>query len=196
MYHRYDGVTPWEETLDSLAAARAAGAIQFVGVSALTAGELEKVHAACQKRDLPLVAAESRYSIVRREAELDVMPACVDLGIGLLPFYPLEGGLLTGKYRRGTPPPADSRFGQAAAIWPTDKWLTDSAFNQVEAVEAFASAEGITLLELAIGALLAKPAVASVIAGASTPAQVQHNVSAAAWRPTEDQLKRLSELAM
>jgi aryl-alcohol dehydrogenase-like predicted oxidoreductase len=193
MYHAFDGVTPWEETLDALAQAHSTGAIRSVGVSGLTAPELQKVHAACVERDLPLVAAESRYSIARRHVERDVLPACVELGVGLLPFYPLEGGLLTGKYRRGTTPSADSRFGQDSAIWPTDKWLTESSFDRVEALERFADGEGISLLQLAIGALIAQPGVGSVIAGASTPGQVRANVDAAQWQPTQDQLTRLAQ---
>ena len=97
---------------------------------------------------------------------------------GLLPYYPLESGLLTGKYRRGEDPPADSRFVGNATVWPAERWLTDEAFDAVEALEAFADERGVLAARLAIGGLAAMPTVGSVIAGATTPAQVQANARA------------------
>ena len=132
---------------------------------------------------------------MRRDVERELLPACERLGIGVLPYLPLEGGLLTGKYRRGEPPPADSRFASLTQFWPRESFLTEEAFDRVEALERYASERGISLLDVAIGGLIAMPAVGSVIAGATRPEHVQANVRAAQWVPSDEDLAELRALA-
>ena len=116
------------------------------------------------------------------------MPACERFGIGVLPFFPLANGLLTGKYRRGAPPPPNSRL----ASRPDG--IDEDALEVVEQIEAFAAERGVSVLDVAIGGLAAQPAVASVIAGATTPEQVTANVAAGTWQPTIDDLDALDEI--
>ncbi len=118
------------------------------------------------------------------------MPALEHYGIGLLPYYPLANGLLTGKYRRGEPAPDNSRI----KAWGREALLTEATFDTLESLEAFAHARGVELLDVAIGGLAAKPAVASVIAGATSRDQVQGNVAAGEWAPSADDLAELDEI--
>ncbi|MBW8802055.1 MAG: aldo/keto reductase, partial [Streptomyces sp.] len=136
------------------------------------------------------VSAQNEYSWLRRGIEQDLVPALVEYGIGLLPYFPLASGLLSGKYRRGEPAPADSRL----AAWGRESDLTDDTFDVLEALSSFAASRGVELLDVAIGGLAARPAVASVIAGATSREQVVRNVAAGAWRPTADDLEELSEI--
>jgi aryl-alcohol dehydrogenase-like predicted oxidoreductase len=129
------------------------------------------------------VSAQNHYSLLEREAERELLPTCERLGIGVLPYFPLASGRLTGKYRRGEPHPEGTRLGAED--------LTDEHFNRLEALERYAEARGRTLLEVAIGGLLAQPAVASVIAGATKPEQVRANAAASDWEPSEEDLREL-----
>lgn len=194
MYHRPDRETPMAETIGAIAEAIRAGKARYAAVSNVTAEQLEEAAAAARAEGVPLVAVENRYSIVRREADADVVPAAERLGVGLLPYYPLESGLLTGRYRRGEDPPPDSRFAEKADIWPADRWLTDDAFDRLEQVEALAGRAGATVLEVAIGGLAALPTVGSVIAGATRPEQVRANAAAVRWTPDEETLAALNSL--
>jgi aryl-alcohol dehydrogenase-like predicted oxidoreductase len=134
------------------------------------------------------VSAQNQYSLLRREAEEELLPVCKRLGLGVLPYFPLASGLLTGKYKRGEPAPEGTRLaGRADA-------LADDRFDRVEALERFASERGVTLLQVAVGGLLAQPAIASVIAGATKPEQVQANVAAADWEPTEEDVAALNAI--
>ena len=193
MYHRPDGVTPLTETLGALGELASNGKIRFAGLSNVDAGQIEQAAAFAQREGVPLVAIENRYSLARRDAEADVMPLCVRLGLGFLPYYPLESGLLTGKYRRGEPVPAESRFDTRPGIWSPDRWLNGKMFERKEALESFAAERGLSLLEVALGGAAAMPAVASVIAGATKPEQVKANI-AADWTPSDDDLAALQEL--
>jgi aryl-alcohol dehydrogenase-like predicted oxidoreductase len=136
------------------------------------------------------ISAQNEYSLLKRDIEDDLVPALEEYGIGLLPFFPLASGLLTGKYRRGEPPPPGSRI----QAWGRESALTDEAFDIIEGLTAFASARSISLLDVAIGGLAAQPAVASVIAGATSADQVKANVAAARWHPSLDDLAELDEL--
>jgi len=193
MYHRPDGVTPLTETLGALGELASNGKIRFAGLSNVDAGQIEQAAAFAQREGVPLVAIENRYSLARRDAEADVMPLCVRLGLGFLPYYPLESGLLTGKYRRGEPVPAESRFDTRPGIWSPDRWLNGKMFERKEALESFAAERGLSLLEVALGGAAAMPAVASVIAGATRPDQVKANV-AVDWTPSADDLAALREI--
>ena len=124
------------------------------------------------------MSAQNQYSLLRREAEEELLPVCERLGLGVLPYFPLASGLLTGKYQRGEPAPEGTRLADR------DEAFTDETFDRLEALEAFAEQRGVTLLEVAIGGLLAQPAVASVIAGATKPEQVRANAAAGEWEPS------------
>jgi aryl-alcohol dehydrogenase-like predicted oxidoreductase len=118
-----------------------------------------------------------------------VIPACQRYGIGVLPYYPLANGLLTGKYKRGEPPPPRSRLAERG-ITPTEE-----TFDRLEGLEKYAVQRGLTLLEVAVGGLAAQPGVTSVVAGATRPDQVRANVTAALWEPTQEDLEELAALA-
>jgi len=194
-YHRYDGETPLEETFGVLNELVREGKIRWVGLSKVEPAWLEQAAAVAAALDVPLITVQHRYSLVHREPELELLPLCERLGLSVLPNYPLEGGLLSGKYRRGEAPPPDSRFASMQAHWPQEEWLTDDAFDRVDALERFAEDRGISLLEVAIGGLAAMPAVGSVISGATRPEQVHANARAAQWVPSADDVDELKRLA-
>jgi aryl-alcohol dehydrogenase-like predicted oxidoreductase len=194
-YHKVDDETPLEETFGTLASLVREGKIRWAGLPPLEAHELEHAVGVAQAVGLPLVTIQLQYSLVRRDVERELLPLCERLGIGVLPFLPLEGGLLTGKYRPGEPPPPDSRFASLTQIWPRESFLTEEAFGRVEALEAYASERGISLLDVALGGLIAMPAVGSVIAGATRPEHVEANVRAAQWAPSDGDLAALRVLA-
>ena len=123
-----------------------------------------------------------------RDAERDVLPACEELGIAFVPFFPLASGLLTGKYRRGEPAPSGTRLSGR------DEIATPEQFGLLEAVQGYADERGVPMTDVAIGALLAQDAVASVIAGATRPEQVRANAAAGRWTPTEDDLAALGDV--
>jgi aryl-alcohol dehydrogenase-like predicted oxidoreductase len=159
------------------------GKVRYVGSSNL--GAWEVAHADWAARDAgitPFVSAQNHYNLLERAPDLELIPACRRFGVGVIPYFPLASGLLTGKYRRGQPPPPGSRLADRP-----DR-LTDEVFDTIEALEKFAADRGVTLLDVAIGWLVARPQIASVIAGATSPDQVRANASAASWVPTvEDQ---------
>jgi aryl-alcohol dehydrogenase-like predicted oxidoreductase len=194
MYHRPDGVTPLIETVGALGTLASQGKIRFAGLSNVDAAQLAQAADFAAREGVPLVAIENRYSLIRRGAEADVMPMCERLGLGFIPYYPLESGLLTGKYRRGEPPPEASRFDTRPGIWAPERWLNDDMFDRTDALERFGAERGLSLLEVALGGTAAMPAVASVIAGATRPEQVTANVAAAEWEPSGDDLAALREL--
>ena len=194
-YHKLDDETPLEETFETLASLVREGKIRWAGLPPLEAAELEHAVVLARRIGLPLVTIQLQYSLVRREAERELLPICERLGIGVLPFLPLEGGLLTGKYRRGEPAPADSRFASLTQYWPREGFLTEEAFDRVEALEKYAAERDISLLDVAIGGLIAMPAVGSVIAGATHPEHVRANAHAAHWVPSDEDLAELRALA-
>ncbi len=178
-YHRPDGVTPLAETLGAMQELVDAGKVRRLGLSNVDVALLREVDAT----DVEVVAVQNRYSLVDRRDEDGVLPFCRDHAIGYVPYFPLENGLLTGKYRRGEAPPAGSRLAGGS--------LSDDEFDHVERLEERAAGVGHTLLELAIGGLASIEGIASVIAGATTPEQVRANAAAGAWRPTAAELQPL-----
>jgi aryl-alcohol dehydrogenase-like predicted oxidoreductase len=194
-YHKLDGETPLEETFETLAALVREGKIRWAGLPPLAPAELEEAAALARRIGLPLASIQLQYSLVRRDPERELLPLCEHLGVGVLPYLPLEGGLLSGKYRRGEPLPPDSRFATLGRFWSKDAFLTDEAFGRVEALEAYAAERQISLLDVAIGGLIAMPAVGSVIAGATRVEQVEANARAARWVPSDEDLAALRELA-
>ena len=188
-YHTPDHVTPFEETFAALDELVRAGKVRYVGHSNLEAAQVEEVDALAREHGWARpVSAQNQYSLLRREAEQELLPVCDRLGIGVLPYFPLASGLLTGKYRRGEPQPEGTR------LHGRDEVFTEETFDRIEALEQFAAERGVTLLDVAVGGLLAQPAISSVIAGATKPEQVRANVAAAAWEPSPDDLAALNAL--
>jgi aryl-alcohol dehydrogenase-like predicted oxidoreductase len=185
-YHQPDGVTPIAETLETLNGLVLAGKVRYIGASNFSAEQIEEADAVARDRGFArFTAIQNNYSLVHREAEREVLPACERLGIGFVPFYPLASGLLTGKYHRGEPAPAGTRLAGREQV------ATDEQFAVVEAVARFAADHGVSMTDVAIGALLARPAVSTVIAGATKPEQVRTNAAAGRWRPDADDLDDL-----
>jgi aryl-alcohol dehydrogenase-like predicted oxidoreductase len=188
-YHTPDRETPVEETFGALDELVREGKVRYVGHSNLSADEVEEIDALARDRGWARpVSAQNRYSLLHRDAEDELLPTCEGLGIGVLPYFPLASGLLTGKYRRGQPAPEGTRLAGR------DDVFTEETFDRLEALEAFAAERGITLLDVAIGGLLAQPAVASVIAGATKPEQLRSNVAAAVWEPAPEDLAALNAI--
>ncbi len=188
-YHEPDGVTPISETLGELNELVAAGKVRAIGASNFTAEQLLEADAAARDAGLkPFTAVQNEYSLLSREAEREVLPACERLGIGFVPYFPLASGLLTGKYRPGEPGPAGARLSRRDLI------ATDEQFALVAALTAYAGERGLALTDVAIGALLLHPAVSSVIAGATSAEQVVANARAARWRASEEDRAALETL--
>jgi aryl-alcohol dehydrogenase-like predicted oxidoreductase len=188
-YHRPDGITPIEETLGALSELVDEGTVRFIGSSNLDGRQV--VEADDAAKDLGwarFVSAQNEYSFLERGAEEELLPTAERLEIGVLPYFPLASGLLTGKYRRGRPAPAGTRL----ALRP--ERLTDDAFDTIEALESFAKSRGVSLLDVAIGGLAAQPAIASVIAGATKPEQARANAAAGDWVPMDGDLQALRDV--
>jgi aryl-alcohol dehydrogenase-like predicted oxidoreductase len=188
-YHVPDGVTPVEETLAALHELVLEGKVRYVGCSNFSGWQVADADWIARSADLtPFISAQNHYSLIERGVEAELVPACERFGLGVLPYFPLANGLLTGKYRRGEAAAAGTRLVDRAG------WLTDERFDQVEAVQAYAEERGVSLLDVAIGGLAAMPTVASVIAGATKPEQVLANVAAGAWVPTAEDVFALRAL--
>jgi aryl-alcohol dehydrogenase-like predicted oxidoreductase len=189
--HRPDPVTPIEETLSALGDLVRSGKVRYLGSSNFTGWQVADAEWVSRTRHLErFVSAQNEYSWLSRGIEADLVPALESYGIGLLPYFPLANGLLTGKYRRGEAPPEGSRI----HTWRREAVLTDATFDLLEALESFAKSRGVGPLEIAIGGLAAQPAVASVIAGATSREQVAKNVAAGSWQPTLEDLAELDEM--
>ena len=188
-YHEPDGVTPIAETLAALDELVAEGKVRHLGCSNLAAWQLaDAIWQARADGVTAFVSTQARYHLLDRGVEAELVPACRRFGAGLLPYYPLANGLLSGKYRRGEDPPPGSRLS-----W-RQGWLTDAALDRVEALTAYGAERGRTLLQVAVGGLAAQPAVGSVICGAMTPEQVVANAAAAHWSPDAADLAALDEI--
>ncbi len=188
-YHRPDGVTPITETLEALHDLIQAGKVRSIGASNFDAAQIEEADAAAHEHGFtPFTAIQNEYSLLKRGVERDVLPTCERLGIGFVPFFPLASGLLTGKYRPGEPGPSGARLSGR------DQIASDDQFELVAELEAYAEERGVSLADVAIGALLAQPAVASVIAGATKAEQVRSNADAAGWTPSQEDLAVLGQV--
>jgi aryl-alcohol dehydrogenase-like predicted oxidoreductase len=184
--HQPDPDTPIEETLGALNELVDEGKVRWIGNSNFTAQQIEEAEGVSRDRGLArFVSAQNHYSLVERDVEDDVLPACDRLGLGFLPYFPLASGLLTGKYTRGEEATEGRLAGQEIA---------DERWDRAEKLQEYADARGISLLDVAIGGLLAQQAVTSVIAGATKPEQIRANVAAGAWEPSEADLEELRAL--
>ena len=183
-YHTPNTQVPIRETLGAMDELVRAGKVRYLGVSNFSASQLEE---ACDTARV--VSLQNQYSLLRREIERDVVPACERLGVSVIPYFPLASGLLSGKYRRGEPPPAGTRLANRGEI------ATDTEWEKIEALTRFAEERGVELIDVAVGWLAAQPAVASVIAGATRPEQARRNAQAGLWRPTAEDLRSIDTLA-
>jgi len=190
-FHYPDPATPIEETLRALddlvrqGKVRYVGSSQFAGWQVTDAAWTAKIHGLN-----PFISTQQQYNWLTRRPEAELLPACQKAGVGFIPFFPLQSGLLTGVYRRDqTPPPgtrmADERYAA---------WLKAADWDTIEAVERFADSAGVSLLEVAIGGLAAKPGVSTVIAGVTSAQQVRANAQAGAWIPDAAELAQLDEI--
>ena len=184
--HAPDGETPIGETLEALNSLVQAGKVREIGCSNFSAAQLDEAAAAAKERGVrPFATVQNDYSLLQREPEREVLPACARLGIEFVPYFPLASGLLTGKYRRGEKATEGRLAGQEIAA---------SRWDDTEALQAFAAVRRLTLLDLAFGSLLAQRAVSSVIAGATKPEQVRANVAAGAWEPSAADVEELRKV--
>ena len=187
--HRPDPITPIDETLDAMSDLVTEGKVRYLGSSNLSAWQVADADWVARTAGYHrFVSAQNEYSLYNRSAEDELLPACERFGIGVLPYFPLAYGLLTGKYRRGDAAPAGSRLEAQA------KRLENADWGRIEALQAFADARDISLLTLAVGGLAAQPAVGSVICGVTRPEQVVANVEAGLWQPSEHDVADLAEL--
>jgi aryl-alcohol dehydrogenase-like predicted oxidoreductase len=154
------------------------GKVRHLGISNVDAAQVREA-----AETATLAVVQNEYNLLERDAEDAVLPLCEQLGVGFVPYFPLAGGLLTGKYRRGVPPPPGTRL--------AGRRIDDGTFDRLAALERIDAAHGRTLLELAIGALASRPAVVSVIAGATSPEQVRANAAAGGRRLTAEELSAL-----
>lgn len=180
--HTPDTETPIEETLDALTDLVREGKVRYIGHSNLTGWQIAEAHFVARERNLvPFVSAQNHYSLLARAAEREVLPAAERFGLGLFPYFPLHNGLLTGKFTREHAPQDSRIMRQRKHVWEAAPW------DAIEAFQAFCDDREITMLEATFGWLLSRPALASVIAGATSVEQVRANAAAgSAWTPTAD----------
>jgi len=190
--HEPDDVTPIEETLSALDDLVREGKVRYIGCSNFAGWQVADADWTARSAGLEqFVSVQNRYSLLDRSPEGEVVPACEQFGLGVLPYFPLEYGLLTGKYRRGEDAPAGSRADVDKA---RSQWLKNADWNRIEALEKYAASRDVEILDVAISGLAAQPAVASVISGATSGDQVRRNAAALRWQPTEADLVELDEL--
>jgi aryl-alcohol dehydrogenase-like predicted oxidoreductase len=189
--HTPDPVTPVDETLAALDDLVAAGKVRYLGHSNFTGWMIaDAAHSALSAGRTPFISAQNHWSLLERDAEREVVPAARHFGVGVLPFFPLANGLLTGKVRRGQDIPANSRLAESRRAG----YVTDAKLDKVEALIGWGKEQGVSLLEIAIGALAAQPGCSSVIAGATAPEQVKANAAAGRWEPTAEQLAAIDAI--
>jgi aryl-alcohol dehydrogenase-like predicted oxidoreductase len=187
--HTPDPSTPIEETLAALHELVNEGKVRYIGSSNFSGWQVVDANWVARTNGYPpFISAQNKYSLYDRSADHELVPACEHLGLSLLPFFPLEFGLLTGKYRRGQPAPPGTRLAVQGHR------LESADFDKIEALESFAANRSISILEVSIGGLVARPYIGSVIAGATSPEQVVANVRAGEWVPSNEDLEALDAL--
>jgi aryl-alcohol dehydrogenase-like predicted oxidoreductase len=193
--HTPDRLTPIEETLRALDDLVRHGKVRYIGCSNLAAWQVVEAQWTSRQHNLEsFICCQDEYSLLRRGIDKELQPAMQAYGLGLLPFFPLASGLLTGKYKRGAPAPAGTRF--ATTQYLADRYVTEGNWTIIEALEAFCKKRGHTLLELAFSWLLARPCVSSVIAGATKPEQLEQNLKAAQWTLTAEDLAEVDRITL
>jgi len=187
--HRPDPITPIEETLSVLTDLVREGKVRYLGCSNFAGWQIADADWTSRTAGLErFISVQNRYSLLDRSIEAEVVPAAERFGLGVLPYFPLEYGLLTGKYKRGQAAPENSRGSGGAP------WLESADWDRIEAVEKYAAGRGLTPLDVAIAGLAAQPTVASVISGATSGDQVRANAAALRWEPTAEDLEELDAI--
>ena len=187
--HPPDPVPPVEETIAALHELVAEGKVRYLGHSNFSGWQLaDAAHLAAHNSRTPFISAQNHWSLLDREAEADVVPAARHFGLGVLPYFPLANGLLTGKVRQGQAIPAGTRLAGR------ESYVTSEKLAKVEALITWAQAHGVTILDVAIGALAAQPGCSSVIAGATSPEQIKANAATAEWIPSADELAGIDRI--
>jgi aryl-alcohol dehydrogenase-like predicted oxidoreductase len=184
--HRPDPAAPIEETLETMNELVKQGKVRYIGHSNFDGAQTEAAaKVSADKKLARFTSAQNHYSLLTRGIESDLVPACEKHGVGILPYFPLESGMLTGKYKRDEKPAEGTRLaGWSKQPGAAERFLNEQNLTKVEKLEALSKANGNTLLEMAFGWLLSKPYIGSVIAGATKAEQVADNVKAARWRPS------------
>jgi len=191
--HFPDAATPIDETLRSLDDLVRQGKVRYFGCSNFSGWQVVEAQWITKTEHLsPVVSAQNQYSLLDRRIERELVPACNAYGLGVLPYFPLASGFLTGKYKQGEEPPEGTRLAGAGPM--AGRVLTEGNFQTLTKLQAFADAAGHSMVELAIGWLASQPHVSSVIAGATKPEQVEQNVAAAEWRLTADELAEVDKI--
>jgi aryl-alcohol dehydrogenase-like predicted oxidoreductase len=191
--HFPDPATPIEETLRALDDLIRAGKVRYIGCSNFAAWQMVDAQWTAKHFDLHgFVSCQNEYSLLVRNVERELIPAMQKFGLGMLPYFPLASGLLTGKYTRNKPAPEDTRFHSLKGL--ADRYLIESNWKIVERLEKFCAKRGHTMVEVAFAWLLARPTVASVIAGATKPEQVEQNAKAAEGELTPEEIAEIEEI--
>jgi aryl-alcohol dehydrogenase-like predicted oxidoreductase len=192
--HQPDPNTLIEETLRALDDLVRSGKVRYIGCSNLKAWQVTDASWTAQLCGLNgFISAQDEYSLLVRDIEAELVPALESKGMGLLPYFPLASGLLTGKYKQGGDAPKGTRM--AAIKRLADRFMTEDNWKKVDALQAFCDARGRTLLELAFSWLLSRPVLSSVIAGATKPEQIEANVKAAEWKLSANELAEVDRIA-
>ena len=187
--HTPDPVTPVEETIAALHELVQEGKVRYLGHSNFSGWQLaDAAHLAARNGHTPFISAQNHWSLLERGAEADVVPAARHFGLGVLPYFPLANGLLTGKVRQGQEIPSGTRLAGR------EGYVTEEKLAKVEALISWAQDHGVTILDVAISALGAQPGCSSVIAGATTPEQVKANAAAAEWTPSAAELAEIDRI--
>lgn len=192
--HMPDDSVPIEETLGALDELVQAGKVLEIGNSNFSGAQIDHAEQVAATRGTARFAsAQNVWSLLRREIEQDILPACERNGLTVIPYFPLASGLLTGKYQRGSEPPQGTRLHDVPAE-RREALLSDRNFDIVDRLTAFANARGHTLLELAMGWLASQPQVASVIAGATTVEQIRANAAAVSWKLSPEEMAEVNAI--
>jgi len=190
--HSFDPTTPLEETLRGLDDLVRLGKVRYPACSNFAAWQIARgLWIADRRGYAPFAVVQSEYNVINRRLEAEVVPACRDLGVGIVPYSPLAGGILTGKYRRGEPAPAGTRGHQREGF---ARQLNDRTFDLVDRLTAFARERGHSIGDLAMAWLVAQPEVCSVIAGATAPEQVEENVRGGDWALSPEDLAAIDAI--
>ena len=192
--HMVDPLTPMEETLRALDDLVTQGKVRYLGLSNHKSWQVVEAEWIARRDGLErFVSCQDEYSLIVRDAEKELIPAMNAYGIGLLPYFPLASGMLTGKYKRNAPMPEKSRLSYMQPL--ADRYMTDANWQIVEKLTDFAAKRGKSILELAFSWLACKQPTASVIAGATRPEQLEQNVAAAGWKLTPDEMAEIDKLS-
>ena len=192
--HRFDDNTPLEETLRALDDLIHQGKVRYFGCSNYAAWQITDADWTARSANLnEFVSVQNRYSLLTRDIEKEVVPACEKFGLGILPYFPLESGLLTGKYRKNEPAPDGTRL-QKWASFAANAFMSEEKVDKTEALRKICEQYDHSLLDMAMGWLASRPQVSSVIAGVTSTQQLEQNVQAGLWKPTHEELTEIDEI--